>query len=148
MTDIQFSIATPTRNSLAGLRRCVGSIRQQQGARWEHLVQDGASTDDTVPWLSGQPDLNWKSEPDTSLYEAVTRAWARSHGDILSYLNTDEQYLPDTLATVAAAFAAHPEIENSEERWELPAPRSLGIRREVPVSDWRLLANEPEPGQR
>ena len=45
-------------------------------------------------------------------------------------------------------LAAHPEIENSEERWELPAPRSLGIRREVPVSDWRLLANEPEPGQR
>ncbi len=145
MTDIQFSIATPTRNSLAGLRRCVGSIRQQQGARWEHLVQDGASTDDTVPWLSGQPDLNWKSEPDTSLYEAVTRAWARSHGDILSYLNTDEQYLPDTLATVAAAFAAHPEIDavfGDAILCDAESGLPLVARREIPLRK-RYLTHGP-----
>ena len=35
-----FSIATPARNALSNLRRCAGSVRGQQGAHWEHLVQD------------------------------------------------------------------------------------------------------------
>ncbi|MBN1960967.1 MAG: antitoxin [Deltaproteobacteria bacterium] len=37
---------------------------------------------------------------------------------------------------------AHPEIDTISAKWSLPTPRALGIRKEVPVQDWRLLANE------
>jgi predicted transcriptional regulator len=40
-------------------------------------------------------------------------------------------------------LAAHPEIESAPSRWEPPAPRALGIKREIAVQDWRLLANDP-----
>jgi hypothetical protein len=41
-------------------------------------------------------------------------------------------------------LAAHPELERADADWELAPPRSLGIKRDVPVEDWRLLANDPE----
>lgn len=37
-------------------------------------------------------------------------------------------------------LAAHPEIEASPKEWTLPKPRRLGIKRTVPVEDWRLHA--------
>jgi hypothetical protein len=45
------------------------------------------------------------------MYDAVNRAWARSSGEILSWLNADEQYLPGTLAKVQRYFEAHPSTD-------------------------------------
>lgn len=107
----RFSIATPTRDALVSLKRCVGSVRGQAGASHEHLVQDAASSDGTPEWLRRQPDLGGASEPDEGMYDAIERAWCRARGEVLSWLNADEQYLPGTLAAVDAAFRAMPEVD-------------------------------------
>jgi len=44
------------------------------------------------------------------MYDAINRAWSRSSGSYLSWLNSDEQYLPGTLAYVNEWFEAHPEV--------------------------------------
>lgn len=106
-----FSIATPTRNALPNLKRCVGSVRGQSGVGVEHLIQDASSTDGTSLWLSEQADLQWRSEPDGGMYDAINRAWERSRGSWLSWLNADEQYLPGTLAAVATIFAERPDVD-------------------------------------
>jgi glycosyltransferase involved in cell wall biosynthesis len=106
-----FSVATPTRNDLGKLKRCVGSIRGQQGVSVEHLVQDACSSDGTPDWLVSQADLLARSERDDGMYDAINRAWGRANGQILSWLNADEQYLPGTLATVAAFFETHPDVD-------------------------------------
>ena len=41
-------------------------------------------------------------------------------------------------------LAAHPEIDKSERLWSPPVPQPLGIRKEISVEDWRLLANEAD----
>jgi glycosyltransferase involved in cell wall biosynthesis len=51
------------------------------------------------------------SEPDAGMYDAVNRGLARATGDFCAYLNCDDQYLPDTLATVAEFFKNHPTTE-------------------------------------
>lgn len=107
----RFSIATPTRNSLDKLKRCIGSVRGQLGVTHEHIVQDAMSSDGTPAWLAGQAGLLAKSEADVGMYDAINRAWARSSGEFLSWLNSDEQYLPGTLAKVASFFDAHPEVD-------------------------------------
>jgi len=108
---MRFSIATPTRNSLPSLKRCVGSVRGQSHAAREHLIQDAVSEDGASEWLESQPGLCWKSEPDGGMYDAINRSWSRADGDVLSWLNADEQYLPHTLETVAGVFAEHPEVD-------------------------------------
>src|SRR5262245_66550074 len=108
---MRFSIATPARNSLWTLRRAVGSVRGQGPVPLQHLVQDACSNDGTPEWLALQRDLDARSEPDGGMYDAIGRCWRRADGEILSWLNADEQYLPGSLERVAAAFAADPSID-------------------------------------
>jgi glycosyltransferase involved in cell wall biosynthesis len=110
-TPPQFSIATPTRNALSLLKRCVGSVRGQKGISYEHLIQDAVSTDGTREWLREQAGAGFVSERDGGMYDAINRAWARSRGRILSWLNSDEQYLPGTLDYVAKAFEDDPSAD-------------------------------------
>jgi hypothetical protein len=50
-------------------------------------------------------------EKDSGRYDAINRGFRRAQGDLLAYLNCDEQYLPGAPASVGGFFAAHPEIE-------------------------------------
>ncbi len=134
VADICFSIATPTRNSLDKLKRCVGSVRGQIGVTLEHLVQDAQSTDGTPAWLNMQSGLMAVSEGDAGMYDAINRGWARSGGKFLSWLNSDEQYLPGTLAKVQAFFDAHPEVDVVFGDYIVAdlQGRPVALRREIP----------------
>ena len=134
MTDIRFSIATPTRNSLDKLKRCIGSVRGQHGITLEHLVQDAQSTDGTPAWLAEQTDLLAVSEKDAGMYDGINRAWARSKGEFLSWLNSDEQYLPGTLALVQTFFHEHPAVDVVFGNYIVAdlKGRPVALRREIP----------------
>lgn len=135
MAAAQFSVVTAVRNGMPQLRRCVGSVRAQAGVTAEHLVQDAVSTDGSAEWLAAQTDLAWVSERDDGMYDAINRGWRRSHGDILSWLNADEQYLPGTLDAVAAAFRSRPGVDIVFGNALIvdPAGALIAARREVPL---------------
>lgn len=137
---MKFSVATPVRNALPGLRRCVGSVRGQRGMEVEHLVQDACSTDGTRTWLERQADLNWRCERDAGMYDAINRAWGRASGDILSWLNADEQYLPGALVAMADAFARHPgaDVLFADTIIVDAEGDPLAARREIPLRNWYL----------
>ncbi len=108
---MKFSVITPTKNSLEKLRRCTGAVRGQCEADVEHLIQDARSTDGTPQWLSRQKDLLWVSEHDNGMYDAINRGWSRADGNVLCWLNSDEQYLPGSLKKVSDFFDQHPEVD-------------------------------------
>lgn len=139
ISDPLFSIATPTRNALGKLRRCVGSVRGQEAASYEHLVQDAKSSDGTPQWLAAQSDSDARllpvSESDGGMYDAINRAWARSRGRYLSWLNSDEQYLPGTLARISAWFDSHSECDAVFGDYLVAAEdgQAIALRREIPL---------------
>jgi hypothetical protein len=55
--------------------------------------------------------LQMHSEADSGMYDAINKAWEKGEGDVYSWLNCDEQYLPGTLAKVARYFEKHSEID-------------------------------------
>ena len=135
LPTMKFSIVTPVYNGMPQLKRCVGSVRGQRGAQYEHLIQDGSSVDGTVDWLSAQPDLNICSTHDNGMYDAINRGWSRATGDVLSWLNADEQYLPGTLAFVRDFFSEYPHADAVFGDTIMVDSQGLAIaaRREIPL---------------
>ncbi len=51
------------------------------------------------------------SEKDAGMYDAINRGLTRSAGEICAWLNSDEQYLPDTLSKVAEIFQQQTKLD-------------------------------------
>ncbi len=105
------SIITPSYNMLGYLQRCCHSVADQADVAVEHLVIDGGSTDGTPAWLALQQHLRSVSEPDKGMYDAINKGLSMATGELIAYLNCDEQYLPGTLAFVANFFDQHPAVD-------------------------------------
>lgn len=136
---MRFVIATPVLNGMPSLLRCVGSVRgQDPGIDRIHVIQDGGSTDGTRIWLSQQPDVKVRLEPDAGMYDAIEKAWGLADGDAFSWLNSDEQYLPGTLQAVQEAFDAHPDVDILFGDTIIVDPDGypFAARREIPLRAW------------
>ena len=108
---MKFSIVTPSFRNSQWLKLCIASVADQQGVALEHIVQDSCSDDGTQDWLPQDSRVKAFIEKDGGMYDAVNRGYRRATGDILAYLNCDEQYLPGALKTVADFFEANPKVE-------------------------------------
>jgi glycosyltransferase involved in cell wall biosynthesis len=107
---MKFSIITPSFRSGPWLKLCIASVADQ-GVELEHIVQDAGSDDGTLDWLPRDPRVKAFVEKDAGMYDAINRGLRRATGNVLAYLNCDEQYLPGTLMTVRDFFQAHPDVE-------------------------------------
>jgi len=107
---MKLSIVTPSFRSSSWLKLCIASVADQ-GVDVEHIVQDAESDDGTQDWLPNDKRVKAFIEKDAGMYDAVNRGWKRANGDILAYLNCDEQYLPGALKIVLNFFETHPETE-------------------------------------
>lgn len=107
---MRFSIVTPSYRQSDWLKLCVASVADQ-GVEHEHIVQDAGSDDGTLDWLLKDPRVSAHVEKDSGMYDALNRGLRKAGGDVLSYLNCDEQYLPGALQKVQAYFEAHPNVE-------------------------------------
>jgi len=104
-----FSIVTPSFRQLEWLDICAASIADQ-GVELEHFVQDAGSPG-IETWAKAHPPVKVTVEPDEGMYDAINRGLKRTKGDICSYLNCDEQYLPDTLRKIGKFFEKHPDVD-------------------------------------
>ena len=105
---MRFSILTVTWNRAATLGDALDSLAAQTHGIYEHIVQDGGSTDGTLALLAARPDLRRHvvSARDGGIYDALNRALARATGDVVGVLHSDDLYAhPHVLERVAARFA-------------------------------------------
>ena len=105
------SVITPSFRSSQWLKLCIASVADQEGVQVEHIVQDAGSDDGTLDWLPHDRRVRAYVEKDAGMYDAINRGLRKSGGEILAYLNCDEQYLPGALKAVHDFFMEHPEIE-------------------------------------
>jgi len=108
---VKFSIVTPSFRNSDWLKLCVASVADQTGVNVEHIVQDALSDDGTQAWLAKDRRVQAYFEKDQGMYDAVNRGWRRSQGEILAYLNCDEQYLPGALRAVEEFFCQRPQTD-------------------------------------
>jgi glycosyltransferase involved in cell wall biosynthesis len=109
----RISIVTPSLNQAAYLERTIRSVLDQDYPALEYIVADGGSSDETVAILERYRSAlqSCESAPDRGRASALNRAFARSSGEIMAWLNSDDLLLPRALHTVAAFLASHPEVD-------------------------------------
>jgi glycosyltransferase involved in cell wall biosynthesis len=100
----KISVITPSLNSEKFIQRAIDSVVQQDYTNIEHVVIDGASSDQTVNILKSNPHVKWVSEPDTGQSNAMNKGFVLSSGEIIVYLNADDYFYPDTFTPVVEAF--------------------------------------------
>ena len=111
---IKFTIITCTYQAEKELPRTLESVLIQTHTRVEHLIVDGASTDETVRLAhdyatrsdeqhSGH-DVVVVSEHDKGLYDAMNKGLKQATGDYVVFLNAGDAFPTcDTLERVAAS---------------------------------------------
>jgi glycosyltransferase involved in cell wall biosynthesis len=82
-----------------------------QNVTSEHIVQDADSDDGTLDWLLRDARVKAFVEKDRGMYDGINRGLRRATGEVVAYLNCDEQYLPGTLTRVTDFFEKHPAID-------------------------------------
>jgi glycosyltransferase involved in cell wall biosynthesis len=106
----KISIITPSFNQGKFLEETILSVLNQRHVPLEYIVIDGGSTDESVEIISSYEKhlAFWVSEKDRGQVHAINKGLEGATGDIFGFINSDDLYLPGTLAAVADHFATHP----------------------------------------
>lgn len=107
------SIVTPSYQQADYLERTMQSVLSQNYPRLEYHVWDGGSTDGSPGIIQRHASslATWGSERDTGPASAINKGFARSTGEIMAWINSDDMFTPGTLNFVARYFATHPEVD-------------------------------------
>jgi glycosyltransferase involved in cell wall biosynthesis len=109
MTRTTFGIVTPTLNAERYLRSTLESVWAQRSEHVEvdHVIVDGGSGDRTLEIASAFPSRVSVGRDD-GMYDALNRGFGLVSGEVLGYINADDEIAPGALRLVAEAFARHP----------------------------------------
>lgn len=107
---MKITIVIPSYNQGQFIGRTIDSILDQGFTDLELLVMDGGSTDETLQVLTSYGNrITWQSAPDRGQTQAINKGWKTAAGEILGWVNSDDQLLPGSLEKVNGYFEAHPE---------------------------------------
>lgn len=107
---ILISIVTPSFNQAKYINQTLESVGFSR-VGVEHIIIDGGSKDQTVPILKRcKYKIYWISERDRGQSDALNKGLKMTRGQIVTYLNSDDYYLPGALSLVADIFAKNPEV--------------------------------------
>jgi glycosyltransferase involved in cell wall biosynthesis len=106
------SILTPSFNQARWLADNLRSVAAQSYPVIEHIVMDGGSTDGSRDILAAAPPgVVWESGSDGGQSDAINKAFDKSTGDIIGWLNSDDAYFSrDAVAKAVEVFEKHPEV--------------------------------------
>jgi glycosyltransferase involved in cell wall biosynthesis len=110
---MKISIVTPSYNQNRYLERSMRSVLEQEVGDLEYIVVDGGSADGSVETIQKQAARLawWVSRPDRGYADALNEGFARSRGEIMGWLNSDDMFTPWALRVAESVFGALPQVE-------------------------------------
>ena len=101
---MKLSIITINYNNSKGLKWTLNSLLNQSSLNFEHIIVDGASTDDSVNIIQEYQQslasnssltlrLKWISEPDTGIYNAMNKGLSMANGEYILMLNSGDYFV-------------------------------------------------------
>lgn len=134
----KISIITPSYNQANYIEDTILSVLSQDYPNLEYIIIDGGSDDGTLEILKKyDKKLKIISEKDSGQTNAINKGMKISTGDIISYLNSDDMYLPGTLKTVGCRFTNYHDVKWITGRCRIIDNRGIAIR--SIITTWKNL---------
>jgi glycosyltransferase involved in cell wall biosynthesis len=113
MTRPKISIVTPSFNQAAYIEETIRGVLDQNYPNLEYFIMDGGSTDGSVEIVRRYESriAGWVCERDEGQAHAIEKGFARSTGEILAYINSDDVYLPGAFDAIADVFEKNPDVD-------------------------------------
>jgi len=110
-----FSIIMPTYNRWRLTVKAIQSVQAQTFADWELLIVDDGSHDGTYDFVTTETDtdkrVRYHYATNRGLAMARNIGLSMGRGNYFTFLDSDDEYLPEHLAIRAEYLRAHPEVE-------------------------------------
>lgn len=123
---MKFSVISACYNTAEYIAETIESIIYQKGDfEIEYIIIDGNSTDGTKEIVENYIDLVNKklisikcnnlyfkfiSEDDNGMYDAIAKGFKAATGDVISYINADDFYLPNAFSTIHTIFSKYSNV--------------------------------------
>ena len=111
--DPVVSVVVPCYNLGHYLDEAVDSVLAQSFQQFEILVVDDGSTDDTADRLKtiGDPRLQYVVRPHAGVSATRNAGVKLATGELVSFLDSDDEWKPHKLQCEIAVFKQHPELD-------------------------------------
>lgn len=109
-SNVYFSVITVCYNAEKTICETIESVLMQDYKNFEYIIVDGASTDSTVDlvrqYAEADNRIEWHSEPDSGIFNAMNKGIRYANGNVLFFLNAgDVLHSEDVLGKVAEVAA-------------------------------------------
>ncbi len=109
------AVITPTYNRAALLPRAIESVLAQTLTDWELLIVDDGSSDNTTavvaPYVAAHANIRYLLHQNRGAGLARNAGMQATFGHYIAFLDSDDAYMPEHLASRVAYLDAHPEVD-------------------------------------
>ncbi len=129
MSELDFTIVTPSYNYAHYIGECLQSVAKQEGVTFEHLVMDAGSKDGTTEVVAKFPHVELCQEPDKGMSDGINKGFRRAKGKRVMWLNADDRLKPGALKAVKEFWEHHPEADVVYGCWDFVDAEGDFLRR-------------------
>jgi len=110
---MRISIVTISYNQREFLAQAIDSVLAQQGVEFEYIIVDPGSTDGSRELIQsyGARIHRHVFEPDRGAADGLNKGFALATGEILGFLNSDDEFLPGALAAARRELMRRPDVD-------------------------------------
>lgn len=104
------TVITPAYNQAIFLRDTIESVLSQDYPNIELFVLNDGSTDDTEKILQEYTGrIRWETHTNMGQTPTINKGWSLTNGEIITWLNSDDTYLPGAVKAGVEYLMQHPE---------------------------------------
>lgn len=100
----RISIITVSLNAARTIERAIQSVLVQGYKHVEHIIVDGGSEDNTPEVVRKYPHIKFSWEKDQGQSDAMNKGFEKSTGELIVYLNADDEFAPGVFDKVIQAY--------------------------------------------
>lgn len=108
---MKITVITAAYNNESTIAHTMKSVKAQTHPEVEHVIIDGGSKDKTVQMVREFGGINFISEPDEGIYDALNKGVKLATGDAIGILGADDYLSDNTVLARVADILKDPKVD-------------------------------------